>query len=290
MVTPLTRMQATPTIDMREKRAPTRRQAAPSWMRLQRQQEAGNAADPDRRAELVQDLHHQQRRAVVEPRGGVRGQRRGGQFDRARATSSGAAGARWPRVNSRARDQRGSGGLHQAGDGEVARRARRRRDRSTVPTSTAVCSATVAASHTSSATRAPGGDARARRARCAAPAEPSRGASGRASKARNSTPPSAIDCASDGQARGRRSTGSRTDRSAAPRARARHGERHVAAGDVAVDRQHLPAHDIGAGRGECRGGVDARSGAPSGRSAAPPGCGPDASASGASGSRSIRLL
>ena len=78
---PLTRMQATPAIDMREKRAPTRRQACAVLNAAKGEQEAGNAADPDRRAELVQELDQQQRRAVVQPRGGVRGQGRGGQLD-----------------------------------------------------------------------------------------------------------------------------------------------------------------------------------------------------------------
>ena len=82
------RMQATPAIDMREKRAPTSRQPAPSRTRASARRKHGHAADPDRGAELVQRLDQQQQRAVVEPRGGVGGERRGGQLDGAAATSS----------------------------------------------------------------------------------------------------------------------------------------------------------------------------------------------------------
>ena len=197
------------------------------------------------------------------------------------SASSGATGARWPGANSQ-RDHRGGSDLRpcpamakfapqHVADRQIDgadQHGGLQRDRRRL------------ADHQRDG--APGGDRDAGRARSLAPAEPSREPAGAASSARNSTPPSAIDCASDGQAMD-------DDRQVAEQidqqrhaSGARHGEGHIAAGDMAVDRQHLPAHDIGAGR--IRSALVARTlGGPSARSSAPSGCGPGRSGSGASG-------
>ena len=171
-------MQATPAIDMREKRAPISRHDRAVADARQRQQEAGNAADPDRRAELVQERDQQQRRAVIEPRGGVGGQRRRGQLDRARAPAA-ARRARAGRAREQQqRDQRRGARSSPCRRSRNWRPARRASDRSTVPISTAACSATVAASQSTQRdarsrprSRAAARDARARRCRAAPPAD-----------------------------------------------------------------------------------------------------------------------
>ena len=86
---PLARMQATPAIDMREKRAPIEPPGGAVPHARQRQQEARNAADPDGGAELMQELDGKQRRTVIEPRGRVGRQRRRCELDKGRAQASG---------------------------------------------------------------------------------------------------------------------------------------------------------------------------------------------------------
>ena len=82
-----------------------------------RQQEARDAADPDRGAKLVQRLHRQQQPAAVEPGRGMGGQRGRRKFDAAeRQQQRRRRGA--PQQQAQ-RQQPRRGAFHQPGDGEV---------------------------------------------------------------------------------------------------------------------------------------------------------------------------
>ena len=99
MMMPLTTMQATPAIDMREKRAPIRRQAWPFWMRLSASRKQGmppiQIAAPNwcRNSTSSSGVRLSSRAAAcvvsVAAASSI-----------AASASSGAIGARWPSANS----------------------------------------------------------------------------------------------------------------------------------------------------------------------------------------------
>jgi hypothetical protein len=84
----------------------------------QRQQKAGDSADPDRGAELVQEGDREQRTAMIQPCRRMCRERCGRQFDQHEAKQHGHRCA-WPPPQQHHQDQHGRRGLHQAGDCEV---------------------------------------------------------------------------------------------------------------------------------------------------------------------------
>ncbi len=158
----------------------------------ERHHEAGDAADPDRGAELVQRLDGEQQVVVGEPRLGMGGERRRDQLDRGPSGEQqrvpGAA-----QISSAAPSTAAAAIFTMPAMAKLAPSAFAT-EMSTVPTSTAICIATAIALGDDQAERRPGGDARRSRRGC--PRLPGRlRAKGRASSTRNSVPPSIIDCA-----------------------------------------------------------------------------------------------
>ena len=150
MVTPLTRMQATPAIDMREKRAPTRRQAWPLWMRPSASRKQGmppiQIAAPNwcRPSTSRSGVRLSSRAAACVVRVAAAS-------SITVSTSSGATGARWPRANRVSAISAAAAVFTMPATAKCAP-STSPSDRSTVPINTALCSPTVANSQTSSAT------------------------------------------------------------------------------------------------------------------------------------------
>ncbi len=191
---PLARMQATPTIDMREKRAPITRQAAAS---------ARDAAPP-RSRECRRSRSPRRTGAGSSPAAAACGDRAAPR----RGWSAWPPPDRWPPARSsgvmrralaqreqRERDQRGGRDLHQTGDREAGAQhvGDRQIDRADQHGATAAPPLPPRTATSASALQAAIGDAG--RARCSARRSRAGATIGRSSRARNSTPPSVIDCA-----------------------------------------------------------------------------------------------
>ncbi len=191
MVVPLTRMQTTPTIDMRENRDPTSRSPIPSRTPARASRKHGMppiqiAAPSWCSPSTASNAPRLSRRAAawvvkVAAASSIRpSASSGGTGARSRQPSSTKAMAAAAAVLTRPATANSAVNTWRSGS-------------SMVSASTAACNATVATSDTSRATAAYPAT-RAVPVTIRGPARPSFGAKGWARNARNSTPPNAMDC------------------------------------------------------------------------------------------------